>query len=301
MAPPLGFTHIVAATDFSQPARCAVDAAIELAKAHRASLTIMHAIESAAAPAIPLPLQEVVAKNLDVLARKARQAGVTDVKTLFEAGRAWDVIPTAAQRLGADLIVVGTHGQSPLSRLAFGSTADRVVRLAGVPVLAVNAKRPMELGLRVVAVATDFSEEASIATSAAVRLLRASPGAQRLLLIHACHTPVAYEPYMLGTAIAEQIAANEREARRQLDRLAAPFADECFAVECIAREGFPAAVIIDEAKAAGADLIALGTHGRSGVHRLLLGSVAERVLHHAPCPVLTVHKPATSEPMRLSA
>jgi len=301
MANPPGFTHIVAATDFSQAARVAVDAAIELAKSHRAALTVIHAVESAAPPVIPLPMQDVVAKNLDVLARTARQAGVADVKTISEAGRAWDVIPTAAQRLGADLIVVGTHGQSPLSRLAFGSTADRVVRLAGVPVLAVNAKKPMEPGLRVVAVATDFSEESAIATSTAVRLLRASPGAQRLLLIHACHTPVAYEPYMLGTAVAEQIAANEREARRQLDRLAAPLADERFTVECIAREGFPAAVIIDEAKAAGADLIALGTHGRSGVHRLLLGSVAERVLHHAPCPVLTVHKPAASEPMRLSA
>jgi nucleotide-binding universal stress UspA family protein len=59
-------------------------------------------------------------------------------------------------------------------------------------------------------------------------------------------------------------------------------------------------MIEQEAEARGVDLIALGTRGRSGLTRLLLGSVAERVLHHAPCPVLTVRQPGTAEPIRLS-
>jgi nucleotide-binding universal stress UspA family protein len=68
----------------------------------------------------------------------------------------------------------------------------------------------------------------------------------------------------------------------------------------VLRRGYPAAVIEEEARSRGADLVALGTCGRSGLSRLLLGSVAERVLHHAPCPVLTVRHPAAVAPVQVS-
>ena len=65
---------------------------------------------------------------------------------------------------------------------------------------------------------------------------------------------------------------------------------EGLAVETVAREGYPPDTIIDQADEVGADLIALGTHGRTGLAHLLLGSTAERVVQHARCPVLTVKK-----------
>ena len=54
------------------------------------------------------------------------------------------------------------------------------------------------------------------------------------------------------------------------------------------REGYPATVIVEEAESQGADLVVLGTHGHTGIKHLLLGSIAERVVQHSPCPVLTV-------------
>ena len=65
---------------------------------------------------------------------------------------------------------------------------------------------------------------------------------------------------------------------------------EGYDVEAVEREGEPAQIIDDEAREMGADAIAIGTHGRSGLRRLFLGSVAERVLPAAPCPVLTVRR-----------
>ena len=62
-------------------------------------------------------------------------------------------------------------------------------------------------------------------------------------------------------------------------------------VEVLAREGYPATVIEDEAAAQKADMIVIGTRGRSGLKHLLLGSIAERVVQKAPCPVLTVRLP----------
>ncbi len=75
-------------------------------------------------------------------------------------------------------------------------------------------------------------------------------------------------------------------------RTRSPSARAGLRVETIAQEGYPPLVIEEAAREANADLIAMGTHGRSGLRHLLLGSTAQRVVQHAPCPVLTVRKPA---------
>jgi nucleotide-binding universal stress UspA family protein len=77
-----------------------------------------------------------------------------------------------------------------------------------------------------------------------------------------------------------------------LERLAAPLAPQALAVECVALEGLPATVITQHAVHTGADLIAMSTHGRSGVARLLMGSVAEQVLRTTDRPVLLWKAPA---------
>ncbi|MES1211817.1 MAG: universal stress protein, partial [Acidobacteriota bacterium] len=86
------------------------------------------------------------------------------------------------------------------------------------------------------------------------------------------------------------------EAERRLQEKAEALEREGLTVDWVAREGDPAAVIAHEAEARNADLIAIGTHGRSGLMHLLLGSTAERVVQHAPCPVMTVRRPTSPRP-----
>jgi nucleotide-binding universal stress UspA family protein len=144
-----------------------------------------------------------------------------------------------------------------------------------------------------VAVADDEIVEQVIATA---KQLAGALGA-RLALVHALDIVAAVAPTTpLGAGIGpvgagvgplatqEILEAQEEAGRRFLDRALAALGE----AEVLQRDGPPAPAILAAAREWGADLIVIGTHGRSGLGRLALGSVAEGVLREAPCPVLTV-------------
>jgi len=85
------------------------------------------------------------------------------------------------------------------------------------------------------------------------------------------------------------------EAEQSLNRHAEDLRRRGLNVDAVVREGYAATAIVDEAAAQNADLVVIGTHGLSGIKHMLLGSIAERVVQKAPCPVLTVKAPEASE------
>ena len=115
----------------------------------------------------------------------------------------------------------------------------------------------------------------------AVTLLRATAPRGAIPIDSAAVGVAAVEPESL-------VEAERGEAAEYLGRVAARLRARGLAVEVAQPEGAPAPVIVEHARGAGADLIALGTHGRGGAERLLLGSVADEVLRHAACPILLV-------------
>ena len=147
------FRRILYATDFSSASRAAFTKAIAVAQQSRAALRVMHA-------RLPLPLavgddiafvppgiyesveqraRREAQQRLDALVRRARKAGLR-VTTLLLDGVPHEQILRAARRSHADLIVLGTHGRSGFSRAFLGSVAERVIRLAPCPVLAVRGR-----------------------------------------------------------------------------------------------------------------------------------------------------------------
>ncbi|MFO0928371.1 MAG: universal stress protein [Gemmataceae bacterium] len=131
---------------------------------------------------------------------------------------------------------------------------------------------------------TDFSEAAASAFALACSLARDHHA--EVLLLHVLPAPVAW-----GEVVARRQADGyEQELREEYLRpMQRSAGDVC--AEPLLDEGDPVDVIIRTACEQGCDLIVMGTHGRSGLSRLLMGSVAERVLRRAPCPVLTVRLP----------
>jgi nucleotide-binding universal stress UspA family protein len=135
---------------------------------------------------------------------------------------------------------------------------------------------------------SDFSPASRAALRLAQELARALKG--ELILCH------AYEPLPLAVGEApvpprilqEMMAGARRDARRALDRLARAAGKSRLRISTVLAEGPAARAIVRAAQKRRAQLIVMGTHGRTGVQRLLLGSVAERVVRTAPCPVLTV-------------
>ena len=149
----------------------------------------------------------------------------------------------------------------------------------------------MEIQVRRILVPIDFSEHAASVLDWAVHL--AKTHSATLVLLHAYHLPVefqqlegAYLPADFWTNVKQEAVSALAEHAERLRRLG-------IQVEEVTREGYPATVIEEEAVEQRADMIVIGSRGLTGLKRLLLGSVAERVVQKAACPVLTVKTPRT--------
>ena len=139
------------------------------------------------------------------------------------------------------------------------------------------------LPIRTIVHPTDFSERSRYALNLACALAR--DHGSRLVVVHVAAFPVA----VYGEAVLIPEPEDYQEPlKRQLEQLPVP---DSLPVERRFEEGDPATEILRVAQETSADLIVMGTHGRTGLERLLMGSVAEEVLRKATCPVLTIKRP----------
>jgi nucleotide-binding universal stress UspA family protein len=142
----MSFKRIVVATDFSDCAECAVSLAVEMSQKFNAALTLVHCWEAPtysyggalyASVDTITPIERAASRCLEE-ALTAVKARVPEATSMLRSGSAWEEILLAAAETHADLIVVGTHGRQGLTRALLGSVAERVVRMAKLPVLSVH-------------------------------------------------------------------------------------------------------------------------------------------------------------------
>jgi nucleotide-binding universal stress UspA family protein len=290
--------RVVVATDFSEAADEAVRQADERARAAGATLTVFHVIPNPLRtdPLFPQFRQEMADDsptlqrdvieqvNVRVTALTGRQPGEFEV--LVEDGPPHAVIVRRAEERGADLVVVGAHGATGLSRILLGSVAERVVRHAHCPVL-VARRSPKS---RRVLVATDFSDPSLPAVAAAGEEARRA-GAQLtifhsidlgLSLTEGMPEPLTSAPFGFSTGVREEL-------RDAVDgKLASALSRYGIDGDRFVAFGPAAPAILRHAEQIQAQLIVVGTVGRTGLPRLLLGSVTEIVVRAAGCSVLVV-------------
>ena len=234
-------------------------------------------------------LADVREKLADTRARIACQ-GVDVSQTLID-GFADSALVRGGAEFAADLVVVGSHGHTGMRRFFLGSVAERVVRLAGTNVLVGREPVP-DRGYRRIIVPTDFSRTAERALEAAMILAARDA---RIEVVHCWQLPAMatryYVPGRSEQVMAVRLAVTTRRAARDAgEDLLARHRTERAQLRFEAVQGPPVAGIAERA-AAGADLIVMGSHGRRGVGRFFVGSVAEMTVRHAPCSVLVVkHK-----------
>jgi nucleotide-binding universal stress UspA family protein len=141
---------------------------------------------------------------------------------------------------------------------------------------------------RTILVATDFQEPASRALELAATI--AEGCGARLILVHAYDVPaLLYADPIVARGAGELAEELEMAAEQKLDALAERLRPRVGAVDTVAVQGPPADCVLDEARKSEADLIVVGTHGRSGLPRAVLGSTAERLIRTSPFPVLVAH------------
>jgi nucleotide-binding universal stress UspA family protein len=295
----IGLTHVLVATDFGEAADAALVYGRALATGSGASLDVLHVVDNPFLYAsLADPQHQLNRRLTDEDHRTLHVRAVIEVSDVPA-----DVIVEHARTARIDLIVTGTHGRRGVARLLLGSVAERVARTAPCPVLTIplpegNSHNPvfqMEvamIALKNVLVATDFGEAADAALTYG-RTLAGAFGAT----LHVLHvvdtvsfTTLGAEAYVsMPPDLQEQV---EEAARTRLDeRLMDSDGSGPPTKKALWRAHVPASAITQYAKDEGIDLIVMGTRGRGGVVHLLLGSVAERVVRTAECPVLTVHHP----------
>jgi nucleotide-binding universal stress UspA family protein len=295
--------RILVATDGSECAGVAIDL---VAAVDWPSGSTIHVVEAVAAgvsvfggPWPPIPPVDTSDFDEDIrtqaiqdlaLASERLAAPGRSVEVTAVAGRAADAITSQAEQVKADLIVLGSRGHGALETMLLGSVSSEVVDHAHVPVLV--ARGP---SMRRVTLAWDGSASAERAAG----LLTDWP-AFAAAEVHVLSVADVDAPWWArADVVSEEVAAEAYDeaaepSRRQHEEMAREMADRLAEAGLRAtparRDGDPAEQIVRFAKSQEADLVVLGTRGRTGLKRLLMGSVARNVLLHVHCSVLLVRQ-----------
>jgi len=299
-----GRSGILFATDGSQGSSTAEAYAFALARSWSASLTVLHVLEfpSGLDPENPVnrlylaELMKQATQELVELKARAADRGVS-AETKIATGIPSEEVLVAATGEGSDLIVVGTRGKTGLAHVLLGSTAERIIRAAPCPVLAVRAERYVEeraggprhnpSDIQRILVPIDFSDCSLDALEYGALVAQRSNASVRILHVL---EPVSYGLDFTLPHVAKR--DHDRTAiTKRLSDLTAALTSAGLVSDFVISGGLPADSILNAAMAPDVGLIVMGTHGRRGLSHALFGSVAEFVLRKSSCPVLTVRSP----------
>ncbi len=304
------FDSILVPIDYSLGARHALAVAAGLRKRAGARITCLHAFE----PVDALPFAPIInidythgawrdegKKRLTEFVREALPSiGEFDVSV--ERGRPGDVIRAEADRLEADLVVMGTHGRTGLRRVLLGSVAEEVLRRAACPVLTVGedddgakTDEPRET-IRSILVPIDFSDHSSAGVHLAAAVAATFDAEVHILHVIDLRAREAHEPLIEDTqsSMDEIYAAAMKDARDAIlrERASLEKVGPGPAIQDHVILGNPNEEIPRQAQQLKVDLIVIGSQGRTSLGDRLLGSTAERVVRLAECPVLTLRTSA---------
>lgn len=288
----MALTKIMCPVDFSPGSLQAMRTAVRIANEHDAELVLVHSWYFPAggfggdyvpAADIVQAISSDAQRGLENAVAEARKLGAHRVTSKLLNGSPWQQIVDAAQREpGLDLIVIGTHGRTGLSRVVMGSVAELVVRHAPCPVLTVhpgNEPTPYSHVLCPI----DLSEPGRAAMNLAAELVK--PGGAGITLLHVLELPVAYRAELPIFELHRQLdAASAALLGRWTAELKAKVSVPVTRWTRPGRAGAQILTVLDDDRTF--DLVVMGSHGHTGLARMLLGSVAEKVVRHARCPVL---------------
>ncbi|MDB4974834.1 MAG: putative Universal stress protein [Myxococcaceae bacterium] len=294
--------RILVATDFSDSCAAAQVRAEELARLTHAELLLVHVRDefpflandgSGFVPSEFVGQHAVAQAQVQRLAAEAVAGGLVARGVMVLGAPAQRILAVAEQEQ-VDLVVVGTNGRRGVQHFMLGSVAEQVARTSPVPVMVVahDRERPAECRktflspnhqgpAQTILVATDFEAASLAAVPYAFELAEAISA--RVYLLH------VYAPVVLPSADGWGDVPFDSLHHRALVRvreLAKPYHRSEHLGKCIATMGEPSQVILETAVELAADMIVVGTHSRSGVKHLFLGSVAEHVIREATCPVV---------------
>lgn len=301
------FKHLLIATDLSDASERAFTCALAIAGRYSSALWIVHAIPPEPRELITMDplLRELDRPRLEAeqqMKRLGEKARMNDLNPhlVLEQGPVWDVLASVIQRENVDLLVLGTRGRSGLKKLALGSVAEEVLRLAPCPVLTINPNVPLAGSgtseFRRILFATDFGPASAKAFPYARSL--AEDYRAKLVLLHMVPPmpipdlgPAAYCPAVYGAeALMRWQETTREESLRKLRELLPSHTQLAAEPEYLVGMDFLPEGILDMAAAHRIELIVMGAN-RTPSPRLaahIPWALTHAVIGHAKCPILTV-------------
>jgi nucleotide-binding universal stress UspA family protein len=272
---PSGWKRLLVCTDGSPDSQGAMAATLALARLCSDKIYVVHALRvraeiEAVAPDIRAQLEREISSHLAAIKASADEAGVSLEIRVRYSQLPHVAILEEAEDIRPDLIIMGRYGQTGLSQLLMGSVTARVIGYSPFNILVIP--RQANLAFRRLLVASDGSPCSAAARDEALSLT----------------SEAGSELYAISVAREEGEISLAEEIIHQLvvaaNRQGIP-------LQGLAPQGQqPDDAIIQAALRYRTDLIIMGSHGRTGLKRLLMGSVTERVIGRAPCPVLVVKR-----------
>ena len=282
------------AVDGSDNAYEAVHAMKYLARAEE--LTLLHALD-VPRPAYPMMVPEVAEELYKSLEQSMREDGerlLDRTQSLLpmhagpstkqlRIGSPAEVIVSTAGEQHVDLIVMGARGLGPIKERLLGSVSHRILTLAPCATLIVNG--PVKAMKNILLPLQGLSD-----AEAAIRFLQLKPFHDPVEITLLTVLPSTQPPWPVEAAAAETLEKQAlQSARGYIDSVTERLRALGYQAQGLAVLGTPSAMILQEATTLRSDLILMGTSGRQGITRFVLGSVSHAVLHKMPCPVLTFH------------
>lgn len=281
----MGFT-ILCPTDFSQASDRALEYAVALARSYPgAKIRLLH-VDDLPTYGLPdgsildEPLRVSWRQRLDDLAERFRDR----VEVVPEVAQGHPSEEIASHAGDADLVVMSTHGRGPFARALLGTTAQKVTRSSTVPVVTIDPQAEVK-PVRKILCMIDLTPWSEPALDEAVRWAERTDAT--LHVVHAFELPLYTLPDGGSIFEPDVLARVRAQATDRMDGFLARRPTTA-RVERHLIEGAPATVAQQVIEDEGIDLVVMGTHGRSGMQRLLLGSVAERMLRTCHVPVMVV-------------
>jgi len=294
--------HILFATDFSPCSAPAFRYAVEWAKVFDAQLTLFHGISLQPGVDIDAGIaqryldeqRKVAEEHLKQLLDEAHQH-VPHAALEMRAGLASSQICDLAREQYADLIITGTHGWTGFNRVVFGSIAERVIQRAPCPVLSIPDRSPEEtagmhaftIKPRQIVLPMDFTDCSIDAYEYGVEVAKWFDAS--VTLVHAIE-PLSYSlDFSLTHPLEDK--ANRKKIEQRLQELTSVLIEQGLSAQYELVDKPSMEAIVKASISQESDLVIMGTHGRKGLSRLLLGSTTAKVLQHSFCPILTVKSP----------
>ncbi|HSB34249.1 MAG TPA: universal stress protein [Nitrospirota bacterium] len=279
------YKKILVAVDGSESSRNALHQAFRLAVDEKCWITVTSVVPPYEGEIEILGVKDIKAalrKPCDDALGEAQRLAEKEralIKTVCEEGEVHDRIVDLAEAENCDVIVMGRRGMRPVERALVGSVTARVIGHTQRDVLVVPIDATV--GWKTIVLATDGSRYSAAAAERAIAFAKAYGGELRVLSV----VDVPTEFYAEAPAAVEDLVRKAKgfvaDVKKQAD--AAGVRAETFVGEAEAYQA-----VNNLAREQKADMIVLGSHGRTGLRRLLMGSVTEKVIGYAPCPVLVV-------------